>query len=405
MAEAQRRTDELGKALIGASQDGNVLDICRLINQGADVEYVFKFIHEGLERSITPLILAAGLGHADTVEVLISKNADVNKPEPCLGLTALHIAAQTGHVPVMQLLISKGVRIDVRSKRACQTPLHQTACYGHKDAAIYLLDHGADINAAGIDGATPLMVAAQEKHLPLVDLFLVRGADPNIANSEGWTALHKASFDGILEITELLVEGGANVDKMDKQGASPLHLAAQEGHLEVVKLLARNGANIHLAKNQGLTPLHIATFNGRNEVVDYLVNKGAKLEDQGNAVARACKYCGVMDVPTMQKCSGCKVVWYCGPVCQKKDWLEGGENKHKVQCPRIKEQRELYKEKKKHEWLAPSQQPLLDLPWFIVIPFEDAIISVLLYEESQAPCGGCVQLPWPFSHARCPSYS
>jgi hypothetical protein len=39
----------------------------------------------------------------------------------------------------------------------------------------------------------------------------------------------------------------------------------------------------------------------------------------------------------------------CGTVCQKKDWVEGGENKHKVQCPRIKEQRELHKEKKKEE--------------------------------------------------------
>ena len=106
---------------------------------------------------------------------------------------------------------------------------------------------------------------------------------------------------------------------------SPLHCAAQEGHLEVVKLLARNGANIHLANNYGATPLHIAIFNSRSEVVDYLVNKGAKLEDQGNAVARARKYCGVMDVPTMQKCSGCKVVWYCGPVSQKKDWKDGGE--------------------------------------------------------------------------------
>ena len=48
-------------------------------------------------------------------------------------------------------------------------------------------------------------------------------------------------------------------------------------------------------------------------------------------------------------CSSCKVAWYCGPVCQKKDWKEGGENKHKLQRPRIKEQRELYKEKKKEE--------------------------------------------------------
>jgi hypothetical protein len=37
------------------------------------------------------------------------------------------------------------------------------------------------------------------------------------------------------------------------------------------------------------------------------------------------------------------------PVCQKKDWVVGVENKHKLQCPRIKEQRELYKARKKEE--------------------------------------------------------
>jgi ankyrin repeat protein len=219
-AATQSKRDEMGVALVKASQAGNILDMCRLINQGADVNYIRKIMHEGVEMSKTPLTQAAVMGHADAVRVLISRNADVNKQEPCDGLTVLHGAAEGGHVPVMQLLISKGARIDVRSKRACQTPLHQTACYGHKDAAIYLLDHGADINAAGIDGATPLMVAAQEKHLHLVDLLLVRGAEPNLVSNQltgpaaGQTALHMASFDGHLEIAERLVEGGANVDKV-----------------------------------------------------------------------------------------------------------------------------------------------------------------------------------------------
>ena len=83
--------------------------------------------------------------------------------------------------------------------------------------------------------------------------------------------------------------------------------------------------------------------------MDYLIKKGADFDDQVNAVARSCKYCGATDVPTMQKCSGCRVVWYYGPECQKKDWKEGGENRHKLQCPRIKEQRDLYKERKKEE--------------------------------------------------------
>jgi ankyrin repeat protein len=107
---------------------------------------VFKFMCEGAEDSVTPLTRAAFKGHADAARVLISQNADVNKPEPCGGITALHNAAIGGHVPVMQLLISKGARIDVRSKHG-QTPLYQTAFYGQQEAAICLLDHEAGVNA------------------------------------------------------------------------------------------------------------------------------------------------------------------------------------------------------------------------------------------------------------------
>jgi ankyrin repeat protein len=54
-------------------------------------------------------------------------------------------------VPVMQLLISKGARTDVRDKLG-QTPLYHAAACGQQEAAICLLDHGADVNAAGDQG-------------------------------------------------------------------------------------------------------------------------------------------------------------------------------------------------------------------------------------------------------------
>jgi ankyrin repeat protein len=72
------------------------------------------------------------------------------------------------------------------------------------------------------------MLAAQEKHLPLVDLLLIRGADPNLGRNrlagptEGWTALHRTSYDGSFDIAERLLEGGTNVDQVDKIGMSPL---------------------------------------------------------------------------------------------------------------------------------------------------------------------------------------
>jgi ankyrin repeat protein len=143
IAAAQRRRDEMGKALLLASVAGNILDVCRLINRGADVDYVVMV--EGVDRTGTPLTEAADMGHADAVRVLISRNADVNKPEPFDGCTALHKSAQEGHVPVMQLLISKGARTDVREKLG-KTPLHQAAFYGQQEAAICLLDHGSDVS-------------------------------------------------------------------------------------------------------------------------------------------------------------------------------------------------------------------------------------------------------------------
>ena len=304
---AARKARELGEALIMVK--GNASEARKLIEKGADLNYVYKLVCDGEEESTTPLNEAALGGHANVVSVLIEKGADVNKPEPCDGHSALHMAAQTGR---------KGI-------------------------AICLLDHGADVNAADKKGGTCLIFSAQENCLPLVDLFLKRGADPNLAdNIGGFTALHKSSFRGNFEMAECLLEGGADVNHQCQRGFTPLHVAAQEGHLKNVKLLVKKGANIHQATHQGQNPLHLASFHSRSEVVDYLIKKGADFDDQGNAVGKACKCCGATDVPVF-KCAGCKVVWYCSPECQKKDWKEGGENKHKIQCPRIKEQREIEK--------------------------------------------------------------
>jgi ankyrin repeat protein len=109
--DVSRRASELGSALCKASFDNKIVDICRLVSQGADLNYVHRCMHEGKEISITPLSTAAVCGHADAVRVLMSRAAEVNKQEPCDRQTALHVAAQECHVPVMELLMSKGGQV------------------------------------------------------------------------------------------------------------------------------------------------------------------------------------------------------------------------------------------------------------------------------------------------------
>ena len=106
-------------------------------------------------------------------------------------------------------------------------------------------------------------------------------------------------------------------------------------------------ADIHQASSQGVTPLQFAALEGYNDVVDYLMSKGAEFEAR-ETPAQACKCCGATGVP-LKRGAGCETVYCCSPECQKKDWKEGDENRHKIQCARLVEMRARYMEKAKKE--------------------------------------------------------
>ena len=330
---------------------------------------------------VTPLTEASVKGHDDVVTAVLDLGANVNNPAPCSGKTALHLACQQGHTTIVEHLIVRGANIDARDFTG-SAPIHSAAYSGRKAALLCLINHGADVNSVTTDRVSSLFYAAQNGHLPVVVVLIIRGADLNLSNKEGATPLMMAAGKGHFEVVKFLVEKGAVVDQTtpaaddvtalsqaalsghlqivdfllsaykDKLNAKtlklPLYGAAQRGHLEVVKLLVSKGANVDEAAHEGLTPLHRAAFYGHNEVVDYLIGKGAKFEPIGAANLCACKCCGITGVP-LKMCTGCQTVYYCGPECQKKDWKEGGEDKHKIQCARLVEMRARYMEKAKNE--------------------------------------------------------
>ena len=80
--------------------------------------------------------------------------------------------------------------------------------------------------------------------------------------------------------------------------------------------------------------------------MDYLMSKGAIFEATGT-LAKVCKCCGAADAPL--KCGLCLTVYFCCKACQERDWKEGGENRHKVQCKSLIEIKERYVEKAKEE--------------------------------------------------------
>jgi hypothetical protein len=81
---------------------------------------------------------------------------------------------------------------------------------GDLDATRLLLDRGADVNTAGADGRTPLMMASLSDAYPLeiVRALITRGADVTARTPSGETAASLAA-----------VRGGAIVDALVKAGA------------------------------------------------------------------------------------------------------------------------------------------------------------------------------------------
>ena len=131
-----------------------------------------------------------------------------------------------------------------------------------------LLDAGADPTVAADDGTTPLMVAAGLGHAgdryekfwssaaarEAVEFLVELGADVNAANEAGFTALHGAAFVGAEAAAEHLVAHGADANAQDFAGRTPYRIA--QGHKGggmsfvsrpgTVELLARLGADTAL---------------------------------------------------------------------------------------------------------------------------------------------------------------
>jgi len=119
------------------------------------------------------------------------------------------------------------------------TPLFLAAEVNNLDVIKLLVEAGADPLIATERGTTPLMMAAgagtdvqreraPEERAVAVETakFLVeRGADVNAAGQYGWTALHAATYQGMNDLIEYLVSKGAKIDQKDEFGQTPLSIS------------------------------------------------------------------------------------------------------------------------------------------------------------------------------------
>jgi uncharacterized protein len=159
------------------------------------------------------------------------------------------------------------------------TALHWAAFHDDAELAKKLVAAGANVKAANRYGVTPLSLACTNGNTAIVELFLAAGADPNTKLSGGESALMTAARTGIPEPVEALIAHGADVNAKERKGQTALMWAAAEGNVKVVDLLLAAGADYRAAQPSGYTPLFFAVREGRIEVVKALLKAGIDVNE------------------------------------------------------------------------------------------------------------------------------
>lgn len=138
------------------------------------------------------------------------------------------------------------------------TLLHIAACEGNVNAMGMLLSRGADVNARGVYGETPLMCAARVGAVNAVECLLTKEAQIDAHDRDGNTALHWACGEGHTDIADVLIANGAGVAVHSVYGMTPLEHAVIGCSSETVKLLAAHGADVNAGEAYGRPILSLA---------------------------------------------------------------------------------------------------------------------------------------------------
>jgi uncharacterized protein len=227
----------------------------------------------------TALMVACCLpNNLDAIQALLEGGADPCYRTSSYGATALHLAAMRGLTDICRALhaASSGRVLELTGKGDGQgmTPL-LSACAMKQHAVVELLcTLGADVNAIGANGISPLIPVVAEQDRSILQCLLQQdGIMVNQRNKDGYTALMKVAQSGNAAAVNLLLQHGADACLVNKSGVSAVLAAAAGGHLHIMKLLIQHGADVTATATQGLTVLMQTAVSNQLQVAEFLISK------------------------------------------------------------------------------------------------------------------------------------
>ena len=242
--------------------------------QNCDLDSDYRWLDDSLDEA-SPIYYAAFCGFLDVIEKLVREHPEhISARGGPLGM-ALHAASRMNHLKVVQSLLRHGADVNATGKWGW-TPLLFASFEGHLEVVRWLLQHEADVNAKDEDDDwTSLHMAASRGHSETVRALLNHNADTNALDDGGCTPLHLASIYGRVEVVRLLLNHGANPEARDNARETSLHMASDMGNLDIASLLLEHGAEVDAENKGGKTAYQIA-LGRHDEVAQLLLAHGAK---------------------------------------------------------------------------------------------------------------------------------
>nr|XP_055114819.1 ankyrin repeat domain-containing protein 6 isoform X7 [Symphalangus syndactylus] len=153
---------------------------------------------------------------------------------------------------------------------------------GQTENVVQLINKGAKV-AVTKHGRTPLHLAANKGHLPVVRILLKAGCDLDVQDDGDQTALHRATVVGNTEIIAALIHEGCALDRQDKAGNTALHLACQNSHSQSTRVLLLAGSRADLKNNAGDTCLHVAARYNHLSIIRLLLSAFCSVHEKNQA--------------------------------------------------------------------------------------------------------------------------
>lgn len=140
---------------------------------------------------------AALLGRVDRLRDLLDRDPALLNAYAADGFYPLGLAAYFKQPAAVRLLLDRGADPNQAARNPAKvTALHAAVSSNQLEIVGWLLDAGADVNARQQMDYTPLMGAAANARIEILDLLLTHGADPALRTTDGKSAADLAREHG-----------------------------------------------------------------------------------------------------------------------------------------------------------------------------------------------------------------